>query len=481
MDTLNIKKYFYQILSIFAALLLAFSIAQIPVQAAAKPGTVKLSSVKVVDYNKINIKWKKTSGTTNYIIYYKEAGSKKWIKIKTLDNTKSSYTHTSSKKYPIVVGQKYTYTIKAYNKNTKKSGRYNKTGLTTRTVPATVYGLGAGLTGDNTVNVSWNPAGGTTHYVIYRKANDSAPSKIATISSKYTKYEDKNPVEGVTNTYFVFGYSSKFKVYGDGSNTGVSIKVKKKVTPTPEPTSKPENPGDDNNDNNHGDDDDDFDDPVDPIAMASEVLRLTNIERAKEGAQPLKYNKALQDAAMLRAKEISVKFSHTRPNGTDSSTVGKDVGAGGICGENIAMGQDSPETVVTDWLNSPGHRIPMMRNANQYMGVGFYKAANGIYYWVQEFTEMNPNLLGSITFNANGGTINGKETYTITGTAGTYAWFYDAPSPSDIIDIPTPLRDGYTFSGWYITPTPLSSALPLKRDVYGKNGSIVYAKWTPNN
>ena len=481
MDTVNIKKYFYQILSIFAALLLAFSIAQIPVQAAAKPGTVKLSSVKVVDYNKINIKWKKTSGTTNYIIYYKEAGSKKWIKIKTLDNTKSSYTHTSSKKYPIVVGQKYTYTIKAYNKNTKKSGRYNKTGLTTRTVPATVYGLGAGLTGDNTVNVSWNPAGGTTHYVIYRKANDSAPSKIATISSKYTRYEDKNPVEGVTNTYFVFGYSSKFKVYGDGSNTGVSIKVKKKVTPTPEPTSKPENPGDDNNDNNHGDNDDDFDDPVDPIAMASEVLRLTNIERAKEGAQPLKYNKALQDAAMLRAKEISVKFSHTRPNGTDSSTVGKDVGAGGICGENIAMGQDSPETVVTDWLNSPGHRIPMMRNANQYMGVGFYKAANGIYYWVQEFTEMNPNLLGSITFNANGGTINGKETYTITGTAGTYAWFYDAPSPSDIIDIPTPLRDGYTFSGWYITPTPLSSALPLKRDVYGKNGSIVYAKWTPNN
>ena len=481
MDTLNIKKYFYQILSIFAALLLAFSIAQIPVQAAAKPGTVKLSSIKAVDYNKINIKWKKTSGATNYIIYYKEAGSKKWIKIKTLDNTKSSYTHTSSKKYPIVVGQKYTYTVKAYNKKTKKSGLYNKTGLTTRTVPATVYGLGAGLTGDNTVNVSWNPAGGTTHYVIYRKANDSAPSKIATISSKYTRYEDKNPVEGVTNTYFVFGYSSKFKVYGDGSNTGVSIKVKKKVTPTPEPTSKPENPGDDNNDNNHGDNDDDFDDPVDPIAMASEVLRLTNIERAKEGAQPLKYNKALQDAAMLRAKEISVKFSHTRPNGTDSSTVGKDVGAGGICGENIAMGQDSPETVVTDWLNSPGHRIPMMRNANQYMGVGFYKAANGIYYWVQEFTEMNPNLLGSITFNANGGTINGKETYTITGTAGTYAWFYDAPSPSDIIDIPTPLRDGYTFSGWYITPTPLSSALPLKRDVYGKNGSIVYAKWTPNN
>ena len=50
MDTVNIKKYFYQILSIFAALLLAFSIAQIPVQAAAKPGTVKLSSIKEEDF-----------------------------------------------------------------------------------------------------------------------------------------------------------------------------------------------------------------------------------------------------------------------------------------------------------------------------------------------------------------------------------------------------------------------------------------------
>lgn len=135
MKETNIKKYFYQILSILAALLLSFSIAQIPVQAAAKPGTVKLSSIKATDYNKINIKWKKTSGATHYIVYYKEAGSNKWIKIKTLDNTKSSYTHTSSKKYPIDTGYKYTYTVKAYNKKTKKAGAYNKKGLTTNTIP----------------------------------------------------------------------------------------------------------------------------------------------------------------------------------------------------------------------------------------------------------------------------------------------------------------------------------------------------------
>ena len=441
------------------------------IQAAVKPGTVKLSSIKAVDYNKINIKWKKVSGATNYIVYYKKAGSGKWIKVKTLDNKKSSYTHTSSTKYPIVVGQKYQYTLKAYNKNTKKSGNYNKKGLTTRTIPATVYGLGAGLTGDNTVNVSWNPAGGTTHYVVYRKANDSVLIKIATVSSKYTKYEDKNPVEGTTNTYFVVGYNSKLKVYGDGS-TGVSIKVKKNITPTPEP-------GDGNN--NYGDNDDDFDDPVDPIAMASEVLRLTNIERAKEGVQPLKYNKTLQDAAMIRAKEISVKFSHTRPNGTDSSTAGIDVGASVISGENIAMGYGSPEDVVDGWMNSSGHRAALLKPDFSYMGVGFYESANGMYYWTQEFTCTNPDAKGSITFDANGGLINGKDAYTIYGCAGQRIWLYDAPDGSSVTNIPTPTKDNYSFGGWFTTRNPGENRKPIKGVAYATNGDTLYAKWVPNN
>ena len=112
----------------FLTLLILTVILLMPVttQAAAKkPGTVKLSSIKATDYNKINIKWKKASEATNYIVYYRESGDKKWIKVKTLDNKKTSYTHTSSSKYPIIVGKKYQYTVKAYNKKTKKSGKYN--------------------------------------------------------------------------------------------------------------------------------------------------------------------------------------------------------------------------------------------------------------------------------------------------------------------------------------------------------------------
>ena len=136
------KNLLLMLLAVMALLLIPVS-----VQAAAKPGTVKLSSIKAVDYNKINIKWKKVSGATNYIVYYKKAGSSKWVKVKTLDNKKSSYTHTSSKKYPIVVGQKYQYTVKAYNKKTKKSGNYNTKGLTVTASLKMVTGIEAKIEG----------------------------------------------------------------------------------------------------------------------------------------------------------------------------------------------------------------------------------------------------------------------------------------------------------------------------------------------
>lgn len=55
----------------FLALLMLAVIMLMPVsiQAAAKPGTVKLSSISASTYNKINVKWKKTSGATHYIVY----------------------------------------------------------------------------------------------------------------------------------------------------------------------------------------------------------------------------------------------------------------------------------------------------------------------------------------------------------------------------------------------------------------------------
>ena len=64
------KNLLLMLLAVMALLLIPVSVQA---AAAKKPGTVKLSSIKAVDYNKINIKWKKPSGKfTNYCIYYRE-------------------------------------------------------------------------------------------------------------------------------------------------------------------------------------------------------------------------------------------------------------------------------------------------------------------------------------------------------------------------------------------------------------------------
>ena len=49
---------------------------------------------------------------------------------------------------------------------------------------------------------------------------------------------------------------------------------------------------------------------------AWEVLDLVNEEREKEGVGPLTMDQELMDAAMLRAAETQLYFSHTRPDGT---------------------------------------------------------------------------------------------------------------------------------------------------------------------
>ena len=349
MDTLNIKKHFYKILSIFAALLLAFSIAQIPVQAAAKPGTVKLSSIKAVDYNKINIKWKKTSGATNYIVYYREAGSSKWVKVKTLDSTKSSYTHTASSKYPIIVGQKYTYTVKAYNKKTKKYGSYNTKGLTVTASLKMVTGIEAKIEG-TTVKLTWNKVSGADKYAIYSKIKaDDKWSKIITVKDT-SSFIDVNPCVDCTNYYSVRGYSSSTKAYGIMNKTGVSIYVKDsdevRPTITPEPTETP--------------DPDDEVDHATPEQKAQEVFKLVNTERMKAGLQPYKYDLRLEKAAMVRAKEIAVKFSHIRPDGRNSSTAVSEAGAGCPSGENIGMGTSSAPEIMQAWMDSLGHKIAIL-------------------------------------------------------------------------------------------------------------------------
>ncbi|MCC8026115.1 MAG: CAP domain-containing protein [Clostridium sp.] len=117
------------------------------------------------------------------------------------------------------------------------------------------------------------------------------------------------------------------------------------------------------------------------------VAELVNAERAKAGLSPLTVDAGVGEAAQVRAEEIRKAFSHTRPDGSSFSTILAQMGITyrGV-GENIAYGQNSPESVMESWMNSSGHRANILNKDYTTIGVGHYQDANGTDYWTQIFT-----------------------------------------------------------------------------------------------
>ena len=122
------------------------------------------------------------------------------------------------------------------------------------------------------------------------------------------------------------------------------------------------------------------------FAAAWRVLELVNVERTKRGIAPLQMDSVLLDAAMQRGIELSVKYSHTRPNGTDGADI---VAWRRIVGENIAAGQIDAEEVVADWMDSPGHRNNILSESFRSVGMGMFESG-GVAYWVQLFDGGEP-------------------------------------------------------------------------------------------
>ena len=119
-------------------------------------------------------------------------------------------------------------------------------------------------------------------------------------------------------------------------------------------------------------------------ADAFRIVELINIERKKEGLSEVKMDKGLLEAAMLRAAECSIYYSHTRPDGSRCFTAFPRTN--GSSGENIAIGQRSPEEVMEAWMNSPGHRANIMSDSFNSVGVGVFDQG-GVHSWVQLFSS----------------------------------------------------------------------------------------------
>lgn len=125
----------------------------------------------------------------------------------------------------------------------------------------------------------------------------------------------------------------------------------------------------------------------------TQMIELTNAERAKKGVAPVTLDEGLTAAAMVRARESASSFSHTRPNKQQWYTILDNFNltwmsaAENIAGGNDAAGGSSPEMAMDLWVNSSGHYGNMINAEYSKIGVGCIYIPNSTYgyYWVQIF------------------------------------------------------------------------------------------------
>lgn len=115
-----------------------------------------------------------------------------------------------------------------------------------------------------------------------------------------------------------------------------------------------------------------------------EAMRIVNQYRTNAGVPALALDSGLKSAAKTRAKECAIKFSHTRPDGTDYARVFPDkyLHGGWLVNENIAKGYEVPVSACRGWYNSSGHRTTMLSTNYDRAGLAVCIADNGTFYWV---------------------------------------------------------------------------------------------------
>lgn len=490
------RKYLLCLLTLALMLFLPAAAAQ--AASGQQPGYVSSITAKVSGSNKVTVTWKKAKNATSYRVYYKQAGGK-WRAVANVRGTK--YTHTSSRKYPLTEGKKYVYTVRAYNRYGRKWGSYDKKGKTV-TIPAIPGKVNVTKVKANSyqeVQVNWSKAkNATSYHVYYKEAGARNWRKIDSVSGRYTSFKHRSsksfPLKpGKKYVYTVKAYNGNFKKWGSYNTKGWSVSVPKKpaakptATPTvaPEPTETPEKPTVTPQPTNT---------PM-PTATptpkpsqpdenkkaeeyAKEVIRLTNIERKKEGLSELKYHEKMQNAAMVRAKELVQKYdgTHQRPDGRAYTTAMYEAGVGNPGRENIGKGRTSPQGIVNAWMSSDGHKNTILQRDYTHIGVGYYCDSEGMGYWVQEFSS-NPDAKCTLTVDGNGGTFPSK------GDIENFEMVVPQGMSLEIEDIATPIKANCSFNGFisYMDDIQLNKKPSTSGTLHLSYDQILKADWSENS
>ena len=125
------------------------------------------------------------------------------------------------------------------------------------------------------------------------------------------------------------------------------------------------------------------DSQVTVINTAACYTKINDYRKAAKVAT-LKKDATLEKYAKIRARELVVNFSHTRPG---YGTKGLSIIPGNVYkGENVAMGQPTCDRVMAAWYASSGHKANMLNKNYKKVGIVGIKY-NGKCYWVQLFSS----------------------------------------------------------------------------------------------
>lgn len=133
--------------------------------------------------------------------------------------------------------------------------------------------------------------------------------------------------------------------------------------------------------------------PTAPAAASPDLNRvivLTNEHRRAAGCADLTWNPALAAAAQRHADDMASNnyFSHNSRNGAKFTARIRNAGYRyRFAAENIAAGQQTPDEVVTGWMESPGHRANILNCRLKEIGIGYGFNDGSAFgsYWVQDF------------------------------------------------------------------------------------------------
>lgn len=115
-------------------------------------------------------------------------------------------------------------------------------------------------------------------------------------------------------------------------------------------------------------------------AAISAFLMMNEI-RKENGLNMLSWNDDLGPAALIRAQEATIRWSHTRPDGSDWYTVNPD-----LCyGENLANGYTTAKNAVNAWMASPEHKANILSSEFTSGNIQIVENSDGTWYWAEEF------------------------------------------------------------------------------------------------